>query len=312
MRYSLIPILKTNNHMIQEIIDFFTGIPKDSWRDMVLSSFLIPLVFYLITKLRIWLESIQPKNLVLSGFQKSKKDILIFLTQLSGVHNQNNQWHLTQNQLYLSRFPQPLPHNKTNLGIHTYHNIDPVWSQSDGLCAAEVFNLIGQINMHNGIRIADTLRDWNEHFSPIFSIGFSPKTHDLINLCYPINFQLRKEFNNLSISGNNLVLEAGYPCDAGILQKTYTTSSKVPVFILAGLGTTGTEAAGKVLNENCISFGKLYGRGSFCVLFKTDITRGSDYYEINGIYPKPKLFRALWYPKTFINWHLKKIYPTHN
>jgi hypothetical protein len=77
--------------MIQEIIDFFTGIPKDSWRDVILSSFLIPLVFYLFTKLRIWLVSIQPKKLVLGGFQKSKKDILIFLTQLSGAHKQNNQ-----------------------------------------------------------------------------------------------------------------------------------------------------------------------------------------------------------------------------
>lgn len=77
--------------MTQEIIDFFTGIPKDSWRDVVLSSFFIPLVFYLITKLRIWLVSIQPQNLVLAGFQKSKKDILIFLTQLSGAHKQNNQ-----------------------------------------------------------------------------------------------------------------------------------------------------------------------------------------------------------------------------
>lgn len=296
--------------MIQEIIDFFTGIPKDSWRDVVLSSFLIPLVFYLFTKLRIWLVSIQPQKLVLGGFQKSKNDILIFITQLSGAHKKNNQWHLTQNQLYLSRFPQPHPHDKTNLEERHYHNIDPVWSQSDGLCAADIFNLLGQINRHNGIKIADTLRDWNEHFSPIFSIGFSPKTHNLINICYPINFQLREEFNNLSISGHNLVLGASHPSDAGILQKTYTTSSKVPVFILAGLGTTGTEAAGKVLNENCISFGKLYGSGSFCVLFKTDITRGSDYYEINGIYPNPKLFRALWYPITFIKWHLKKIYPT--
>lgn len=89
------------------------------------------------------------------------------------------------------------------------------------------------------------------------------------------------------------------------------TNSKMPVFILAGLGTTGTEAAGKVLNENCISLGKLCGNGSFCVLFKTDITKGSNYYEIKGIFPKPKLYRAFWYPLTFIKWHFKKIYPTN-
>jgi hypothetical protein len=297
--------------MIQDIFDFFTGITKDSWRDVVISSLLIPLVFYLFTKLRTWLTSIKPLNLVLAGFRKSKKDILIFLSQLSGANNQNHQLQLTQNQLYLSRFPQPLPQNQTNLGIRTYQNIDPVWSQSDGQCAAEVFNLLGQINKHNGFRIADTLRDWNEHFSPIFSVGFNPKTHDLMNYCLPINFQLGANGSNLSISGHNLALNAAYPSDAGILQKTYMPNSKMPVFILAGLGTTGTEAAGKVLNENCTSFGKLYGRGSFCVLFKTDITRGSDYYEIKGIFPNPKLNRALWYPITFINWYLKKIYPTN-
>lgn len=297
--------------MIQEILDFFTGITKDSWRDVVISSLLIPLVFYLFTKLSTWLISIQPLNLVLAGFRKSKKDILIFLTQLSGVNNQNNQLQLTQNQQYVSRFPQPLPQNQKNLGIRTYQNIDPVWSQSDGQCAAEVFNLLGQINKHNGFRIADTIRDWNDHFSPIFSVGFNPKTHDLMNYCLPINFQLGANGNNLSISGHNLALGATYPSDAGILQKTYMPNSKMPVFILAGLGTTGTEAAGKVLNENCTSFGKLFGNGSFCVLFQTDITRGSDYYVIKGLFPKPKLYRAIWYPITFIKWYLKKIYPTN-
>lgn len=297
--------------MIQEIIDFFTGIPKDSWRDVVISSFLIPIVFYLFTKLRIWLVTTQPINLALAGFRNSKKDILIFLSQLSGANNQNNELHLKQNQLYFSRFPQPLPQNQNNLGIRTYQNIDPVWSQSDGQCAAEVFNLLGQINKHDGFRIADTLKDWNEHFSPIFSIGFNPKTLDLINYCSPINFQLGTNDNNLSISDHNLALGAEYPSDAGIIQKTLMTNSKMPVFILAGLGTTGTEAAGKVLNENCISLGKLYGSGSFCVLFKTDITRGSDYYEIKGIFPKPKLYRVIWYPLTFIKWNLKKIYPTN-
>lgn len=54
--------------MIQDIIDFFTGITKDSWRDVVIISLLIPLAFYIFTKLRTWLISIQPLNLVLSGY----------------------------------------------------------------------------------------------------------------------------------------------------------------------------------------------------------------------------------------------------
>lgn len=296
---------------MKQIIDFFTSIPIDSWRDVVLSSFLIPTVFYLFTKMRRWLVSIRPINLVLAGYRNSKKVILIFLSQLSRENNLNNHLHSTQNQLYISRFPKPLPLNQNNLGIRTYQNIDPVWSQSDGQCAAEVFNLLGQINKHNGFRIADTLKDWNTHFSPIFSIGFNPKTLDLMDYCSPINFKLEANDSKLSIPEHNLALEAEYPSDAGILQKTFTTNSNTPVFILAGLGTTGTEAAGKVLNENCIALGKLYGSGSFCVLFKTDITRGSEYYEIKGIFPKPNHYRALLYPLTFIKWNFKNMYSTN-
>lgn len=297
--------------MIQKIIEFFSGISKDSWRDVVLSSLLIPLVFYLFTKLRTWLVSLRPLNLLLAGYRKSKKDILIFLSQLSGATNQNNQLQLTPNQLYISRFPKPLPQNQNTVGLRAYQNIDPVWSQSDGQCAAEVFNLLGQISKHQGFRIADTIRDWNEYSNPVFTVGFNPKTHDLLNCCTPINFQLGSNGMNLSIQGHASALGAAYPADAGIVQKTFVSNSNVPVFILAGLGTTGTEASGKVLNENCIALGKLYGSSSFCVLFKTDITRGSSYYEMTGIFPKPQLYRALWYPITFYKWYRKKIFPSN-
>lgn len=96
---------------------------------------------------------------------------------MSGANNGNGQLQLTQNQLYVCRFPKPLPQNQNNIEYRTYHNIDLTWSQSDGQCAAEVFNLLGQINKHQGFKIADTIRDWNENSSPIFSIGFNPKTY---------------------------------------------------------------------------------------------------------------------------------------
>lgn len=123
------------------------------------------------------------------------------------------------------------------------------------------------------------------------------------------SFQLGANGINLSIQGHTLSLGAKYPSDAGIIQKTFLLSSSKPIFILAGLGTTGTEVAGKVLNDNCVSFGKLFGKSSFCVLFKTDITRGSDYFEIMGIYPKPKLYRAILYPITFVSWYRRNIFP---
>jgi len=102
MLYILLTLIcKNKQTMIQEIFDFFTGITKNSWRDVVISSMLIPLVFYLFTKLCTWLKSILPLNLVLAGFRKSKKDILIFLSQLSAASNQS---HLSPNQLYVCQF----------------------------------------------------------------------------------------------------------------------------------------------------------------------------------------------------------------
>jgi hypothetical protein len=158
MRHILLTLIsKIKQTMIQEIFDFFTGTTKESWRGVVISSLLIPLVFYLFTKLRTWLISIRPINLVLAEFRKSKKDILIFLSQLSAT---NNQLQLTHNQLYVCQFPQPSSQNQNNLGSRQYQNIDPLWSQADGQCAAEVFNLLGQINKYKGIRIANLQRHY--------------------------------------------------------------------------------------------------------------------------------------------------------
>lgn len=298
--------------MLQEIIDFFSDISKDSWREVVITSFLIPLAFYLCTKLRTWQLSMRPRSLVLAKVRKSKQDILIYLSQLSGAKkNQDGYFHSDPCQRYVAYYPQPLPHNITNIETSIYQNINHVWSQSDGQCVAEIFNLLGQIKRYKGFRIADTIKDWNEQTSPIFSIGFNPKTRNLMSICSPINFELGERGTKLSIHGHKLALGAIWPDDAGILQKTFMNNSNMPVFILAGLGTTGTEVAGKVLNENSISFGKLYGSSSFCVLFKTDIEKGSNYCKIMAIFPKPHLYRALLYPITYIKWHLKKIYPTN-
>jgi hypothetical protein len=296
--------------MIEQVIHFFIDIPLDSWRDIFLSSFIIPLVFYLFSALRKYFISARPLNQVLAGFRKSKEDILIFLSQLSSAQTQGTQLKLGQRQLYVARFPMPTPQNQANIAIRNYTNIDPVWSQSDGQCAAEIFNLLGQVKKHQGFRIANTIRDWNIYSKAIFTVGFNPKTVDLLSICNPVNFKLDETGNYLSITGHEYTLNSLYPLDAGVIQKTFLSSTGKPVFILAGLGTTGTEAAGKVLNENAIAFGKLYGSSSFCVLFQTDITRGGSFYKIKGIFPRPILYRALWYPKTFFHWYRKNVFPT--
>ena len=146
--------------------------------------------------------------------------------------------------------------------------------------------------------------------SSIFTVGFNPKTTDLLSICFPINFRLNEGLT-LNIDGHAHDLNAEYPDDAGIIQKTFYKQSNIPVFILAGLGTMGTETAGIVLNEKAIQLGKLYGNDSFCILFKTDITRGNKYYEIKGIFPKPQWYRAIWYPTTYFKWWKRKIFPSN-
>lgn len=292
--------------MMQEFIDFFTTISYSTWQGIVLSSFFIPLVFYLASKIRTWFISLHPVNELFSGYRKSKEDILIFLSQLSAI---NNQGQLNIRQNYISRYPQPIPGNQNNLASRAYRNIDPVWSQSDGQCGAEVFNILGRIKRIKGFRIADTIKDWNEIAHPVFAIGFNPKTRDLLNCCTPINFNLENNDSALSIDGHTFSLGARYPNDAGVVQKTFVNNNDKPVFILAGLGTTGTEVAGQVLNQNSVPLGKLYGNQPFCVLFKADITRRSSHYEIKAVFPKPKIHRSILYPITFIKWHRKKIFP---
>jgi hypothetical protein len=291
--------------MLNRIIDFFLNIPKDTWRDVVLSSMLIPLSFYSATKLRIWLESLRPKNSIFHGYKSAKNDILIFLSQLSAADDQQN---MKTNQKYITSFPKSLPNNRNHLETQNYINIDPIWSQSDGLCATQVFNILGQINKYQDFRVADTIIDWNKRSNPIFTIGFNPKTIDLINSCAPINFQLNENGTTISLKEHMLILDAIYPNDAGIIQKTFISNTNIPVFILAGLGTTGTEVAGKVLNQNCVALGKLYGNKSFCLLFRTEITKGSSYYDLKCAYPKPQIIRALFYPVTYIKWYKKKLF----
>lgn len=197
--------------MAHKFIEFFTEVDNDTWQGAILGSILIPLVFYLFTEIRTWITSSYPRNLILKGYINSNKDVLIFLSQLSGASIQNDQLRLTHNQQYLTRFPKPLPHNKTNLEFISYQNIDPVWSQSDGQCATEVFNLLGQVKKKKGIRIADTILDWHDNSNSVFTIGFNPKTHNLIANCNPIDFQIRDDGTSISIEGHSLSLNAnGY------------------------------------------------------------------------------------------------------
>ena len=70
----------------------------------------------------------------------------------------------------------------------------------------------------------------------------------------------------IKIKGTSTSFDCVMPNDAGIIQKTYDRENRNPIFILAGLGTIGTSAAGNLLKDHFVSLGKLFG-SSFCLFF---------------------------------------------
>lgn len=295
---------------INNVISFLSITDKTIWQDVVLSSMLIPSVFFIFQAIKKWLINSRPIRRLLKDFLSPHTEVFIFLSQLSAcepVDTSRRAYKRSENQIYGASFPFPLPTDKNNVGYKHYQNIDPVWSESDGRCASDVFNLLGRAGKKDNIKISDTVKDWTRHNNPIFSIGFNPKTQDLENECQDIMYKYKD--GNLSISGNDLVLDSVYPNDACIIQKSFIKNGSAPVFILAGIGTLGTEVSGHFLNKHCIDLGQLYGSKSFCVLLKINITKGKDYYEIKAVSPKPCLFRSVLYPITFRRWYTKKVFP---
>jgi hypothetical protein len=124
-----------------------------------------------------------------------------------------------------------------------------------------------------------------------------------------MHFTLDPTGTVISIQDHAIQLNAISPNDAGVVQKTFLNNSKNPVIMLAGLGTTGTQAAGNVLNENCVALGKLFGNQPFCVLFQANVQQGASSYDIRAIFPKPHWSKCLFYPATYIKWYRRKIFP---
>ncbi|MFZ2970606.1 MAG: hypothetical protein WA063_05650 [Minisyncoccia bacterium] len=153
------------------------------------------------------------------------------------------------------------------------------------------------------IFIGDLINDWNEWSNPIFTVGFNPKTHKLMERCEPIFFELNG--GSLKVKNTNTSFDSYLPNDAGVIQKTFDKESKSPIFILAGLGTTGTSAAGYVLKNNFVKFGKLFGSDPFCVFFKLKIDEGKNSALVQKIVPKPKLYRVVIHPILYFSFKNK-------
>jgi hypothetical protein len=290
-------------NILSSVKNFFFHIPSDTWRDVILNSIIIPIVFEFYSQLRsIWLNS-YPLSQLFYGYRNSDYEILVFLSQLSSFRIG------LSNPSYFSNYPSPLPNNHNKLATKNFQNIDPLWSQSDGKCVSHILNIIGKINITLNYRIANTILDWRNHYNPIFTIGFNPKTVNLYNYCNPLYFDVSNG-NSITIQGHSFVLDCNYPKDAGIIQKTIITETNSSVFIIAGLGTTGTEVAGYLLSSNAVDLGKLYGNKAFCLAFKTDMDMAEVNSVIKGVYPRPHWSKAIFYPVTYFKWKTKNVFPS--
>ena len=296
--------------MIHQIIDFFRITNKDIWRHIVMVSLIIPIVLAIFEKVKKWYVYAKPLNQLLRGYKNSDLDILVYASQLTGATlDERGAFRPNDNQLYIIRYPSPTPRDQQHVDFVRRHNIDPVWPEAEGHCVADIFNVLGRINKFRNLRLASIINDWASRTHPVFTIGFNPKTLDLISECNPINYSLSTDGAHLTITGTREDIHATPQQDAGIVQKVFRRGTSIPVFILAGLGTAGTRAAGYFFRENCIGLGKLYRNKEFCVLLRTDITKGQGFYEIEAIYPKPDLLSIIFHPGNYYKWMRKKVFP---
>src|SRR3989344_3936008 len=257
----------------QGILNFFCIADKSIWQDIFLSSLFIPADWFIFKKTGNWWSDHRPAHALLKEYRNLNVEVFIFLSQLSGT---DNNYAKNPNQKFVTQFPKPLATNVNNLGHIINKNIDPVWSEADGLCATDIFNVLGRVGKTNNVRIANLINDWGRRANPIFTVGFNPKTRDLIQECYPIYFE---GYDNayLRIKNDYKKLDCITPNDAGVIQKTFIKNTKIPVFILAGLGTVGPSVPGNFLSRHFQELGKVYGNKPFCILLKTDITKGPTY-----------------------------------
>jgi len=287
---------------LKSILDFFTSTPKHVWQELVLDVLVIPGVVIVYRSIWKTYTDTRPLFILFSGIRKSKKEILIYLSQLSAFSPATRS--KIPNANFSADYPDPQPTNRNNLSQSFYSNIDPLWSEGDGRCAADILNILGRLGRKEGYRIANTINDWNETFNPKFSIGFNPKTKDLIANCEPIDFNIPQDYGFIKLRGHHSSFTIQGKEDMGIIQKTFLKDANTPIFILAGFGVSGN-----ILNRHAIELGKLFRNKSFCVVFKTDLSKGKDYYVMKAVYPNPTNLRKAIYFVTYFKWRKRNLFP---
>lgn len=299
--------------MLESIISFIQKNNLDSitiWVEIVISSILLPLFFEFGKRIIVYVKDKRPLNSLLSGYVSKKDEVLLFLSQLSAVTDNIER---VENQKYIIQYPEPTPREKNHLSNAYRHQIDPVWSEGDGECLADIYNVLGRANKSENIKIASTVKDWSKLANPTFSIGFNPKTTEqLMKICNPIFFRhIENDFGgHLEIDGHDLKLNAFLPDDPSIVQKTYYNNT--PIFLLAGLGTAGTSSAGYFLKVYCRDLGRLYGDRPFCALLLTNTNNGRESVILKAIYPYPKITNILFHPFSFYKFAKMSVFPRSN
>lgn len=288
----------------------FTGVKDVTvWQNVLIVSPVTVLLFFLLRKIYLFLNSIMPSRLLFKDCLEEDKNIYMFHSQMSGA---DSNYNFNPNQKYITRFPKPLPTNHANLGIQKKLNIDPVISEAETECLADIFNTLGMVKKVKNVHLGDLINDWNVWSNPIFSIGFNPKTCKLMEKCEPIHFELLLSSGELKIKGYNIRYGSEVPKDAGIVQKTFIKDTDIPVFLLAGLGTMGTSAAGHVLKNNFVEIGQMFGNAPFCIFLKVKIDEGKVAASIDKIYPHPSWRRVALYPITYYKFKKKNYFKFNN
>ncbi|MCX6706468.1 MAG: hypothetical protein NTV24_05235 [Candidatus Woesebacteria bacterium] len=283
----------------------FTGVTEVSvWQDVFLGVLLIPIAVELLRKFIVYLDRKRPLKLLLGDFFSPEKKTLVFLSQLSAA---TESAEIITGQKYIVKFPRPLPSVRDIIGVELRQNIDPVWSEGDGECLASIFNIFGKAGKIEGLEVGDSIGDWSKWSNPTISIGFSPKTHKLIEKCEPVDFVL--ENGELSINGHDLKLNSYRLNDAAIIQKTYIKNNHTPVLLLAGLGTTGTSVAGYFFNKSSADLGKLYSDDTFCLLLSAKIDEGRESVVLRAAFPRPSFLRIVTHYPTFMRLNKDSIFP---
>lgn len=296
----------------------FTGVKDVTvWQDVLFGVLLIPPSLEVLRRFLTWWSSKRPLQLLLKGYTAKNRQVFVFLSQLSAADENGEK---IQEQRYVIEYPDPTTTNKNRLGKALRWRIDPLWSEADGECLADVYNILGRVGKVDGVQIGNLINDWSRWSVPIFSIGFNPKTEKLINKCKPIYFKLkakkeRLEINNqrveinvskLKIEGHDIELDDISPNDAAIVQKSFIKNTNSPVFLLAGIGTTGTSAAGYFLRREAENIGKLFGNGPFCFLLRGTVEDGKAAFSVADVHPKPSLLKIIRHPTIYIKFFRRK------